>query len=160
MKKVFLAKLAGSVFYIGFVPKAPGTMGSVFAVLVYALILIFCDNYLLSHILFTALFIVLSFIAGIYAKEAFNSKKDPKEFVLDEVAGQMIALFPLSIVGVYNSYLIFLSFCLFRFFDIVKPFPVAFFDKKFDNSFGITMDDVVAGVCASIITFAVLLLFF
>ena len=84
-----------------------------------------------------------------YTKELKN--KDPKEIVIDEVIGQSIPLYLYEIShsttkdfsDALNFY--FIIFVLFRFFDIVKPFPVNFFDKNFKNSFGVIMDDVCAG---------------
>ncbi len=65
----------------------------------------------------------------------YNENKDPKEVVVDEFIGQSIPIYLYEII-----------FILFRFFDIKKPFPVSFFDKKFKNSFGVIIDDVVAGL--------------
>ena len=77
---------------------------------------------------------------------------DLEEQVIDEVIGQSIpiCLYEMLHVSSKNSQetiLIYLYiFILFRFFDIKKPFPVSYFDKKFKNSFGVIMDDVVAGL--------------
>ena len=84
-----------------------------------------------------------------YIKESSN--KDPKEVVIDEVIGQSIPIYLYEIAHGTNKdskeailFYIYI-FILFRFFDIKKPFPVNFFDKKFKNSFGVIMDDVIAG---------------
>ena len=81
-----------------------------------------------------------------------NTDKDPKEIVIDEVIGQSIPIYMYEIAhGTtkdFNESILFYLyiFILFRFFDIKKPFPVSFFDKKFKNSFGVIIDDVVAGL--------------
>ena len=80
------------------------------------------------------------------------SSKDPKQVVIDEVIGQSnpICLYevahdiPKEIDQVLKFY--FIMFILFRIFDITKPFPVSYYDKKFKNSFGVIMDDVCAGL--------------
>ena len=93
-----------------------------------------------------------------------NDNKDPKEVIIDEFIGQSIPIYLYEISHgtekTPDEAIIFYGICfvLFRFFDIVKPFPVNFFDKNFKNSFGVIMDDVCAGlyVVLSIICFMVL----
>ena len=94
---------------------------------------------------------IFSFSAiAIYIKD--NENKDPKEVIIDEFIGQSIPIYLYEIShGTSKSSdeaIIFYGVCfvLFRFFDIVKPFPVSFFDKNFKNSFGVIMDDVCAGL--------------
>ena len=97
-----------------------------------------------------------------------NENKDPKEVIIDEFIGQSIPIYLYEIShGTEkspNEALIFYGICfvLFRFFDIAKPFPVNFFDKNFKNSFGVIMDDVIAGiyVVLSLICFMVLSSYF
>ena len=85
-----------------------------------------------------------------YIKKSEN--KDPKEVVIDEFIGQSIPIYLYEIAhgAIKNSeeaVLFYLYiFILFRYFDIKKPFPVSYFDKKFKNSFGVIFDDVVAGL--------------
>ena len=82
----------------------------------------------------------------------FNENKDPKEIVVDEFIGQSIPIYLYEVAhgttkAPQESILFyFYFFILFRFFDIKKPFPINFFDKKFKNSFGVIIDDVVAGL--------------
>ena len=98
----------------------------------------------------------LIFIYSFYAVSEYikyNENKDPKEVVVDEFIGQSIPIYLYEIShGVSKdateAVLFYLYiFILFRFFDIKKPFPINFFDKKFKNSFGVIIDDVVAGLC-------------
>ena len=81
-----------------------------------------------------------------------SENKDPKEVVIDEFIGQSIPIYLYEIShgtvkNAQEAILFYLYiFILFRYFDIKKPFPVNFFDKKFKNSFGVIIDDVVAGL--------------
>ena len=152
-----------TMFGLGRIPKIPGTFGSLATVI---LLYIFFHIFNLSSILIFIFIIIIfffSFIAvGIHIKDTAN--KDPKEVVIDEFIGQSIPLYLYEIShGSEKSSdeaIIFYGVCfiLFRFFDIVKPFPVNFFDKKFKNSFGVIMDDVCAGfyVVLSLICFMIL----
>ena len=152
-----------TMFGLGRIPKIPGTFGSLATViLLYVLFQIFD---LSSIIIFIFLIIIFffSFIAvAAHIKDTAN--KDPKEVVIDEFIGQSIPIYLYEIShGSEKSSdeaIIFYGVCfiLFRFFDIVKPFPVNFFDKKFKNSFGVIMDDVCAGfyVVLSLICFMIL----
>ena len=97
-----------------------------------------------------------------------NENKDPREVIIDEFIGQSIPIYLYEISHgtekLPDEALIFYGICfvLFRFFDIAKPFPVSFFDKNFKNSFGVIMDDVIAGfyVVLSLICFMVLSSYF
>ena len=152
-----------TMFGLGRIPKIPGTFGSLATVV---LLYIFFHIFNLSSIIIFIFIIIIfffSFIAvEIHIKDTAN--KDPKEVVIDEFIGQSIPLYLYEIShGSEKSSdeaIIFYGVCfiLFRFFDIVKPFPVNFFDKKFKNSFGVIMDDVCAGfyVVLSLICFMIL----
>tara|TARA_B100001989_G_scaffold22294_1_gene13551 strand:- start:151 stop:453 length:303 start_codon:yes stop_codon:yes gene_type:complete len=91
--------------------------------------------------------------------------KDPKQIVIDEVLGQampLILIVYLSSHNLINSpveiyYII--AFILFRFFDILKPFPVSYFDKNHKNFFGIIMDDIMAGLYTMILIYLISLKF-
>ena len=151
-----------TMFGIGRIPKIPGTFGSLSTVI---LLYIFFHILNLSPIiifLLLAIIFFFSFIA-VAIHITYNSNKDPKEVVIDEFIGQSIPIYMYEIShGTEKSYveaIIFYGACfiLFRFFDIVKPFPVNFFDKKFKNSFGVIMDDICAGfyVVLSLICFMI-----
>ena len=97
----------------------------------------------------------LIFIYSFYAVSNYiknNDNKDPKEVVVDEFIGQSIPIYLYevshgTIKDPQEAVLFYLYiFILFRYFDIKKPFPINFFDKKFKNSFGVIFDDVVAGL--------------
>ena len=138
-------------FGIGTFRFAPGTITS-FVTTVFLYSLFHVIN-LSSNIIFVILLIV--FIYSFYAVSEyikFNENKDPKEVVIDEVIGQSIPIYLYeishgSIKESQEAILFYLYiFILFRYFDIKKPFPVNFFDKKFKNSFGVIFDDIIAGL--------------
>ena len=150
-------------FGIGSFRFAPGTITSfITTILLFSLFHII--NLSNSTILIS---IFLIFVYSFYAVSEYikdNENKDPKEVVVDEFIGQSIpiCLYEIAHTTIKNSQeaaLFYLYiFILFRFFDIKKPFPVSYFDKKFKNSFGVIFDDVVAGlyVVLTLIIFMIL----
>ena len=148
---------------LGKIKFIPGTFGSLATTIIL---------YILFHVLnissnFILIGLVIIFIYSFSAVSSYikeNENKDPGEIIIDELIGQSIPIFVYEIShGTEKSpdeALIFYSICfvLFRFFDIIKPFPVSFFDKNFKNSFGVIMDDVCAGlyVILSLVCFMVL----
>jgi phosphatidylglycerophosphatase A len=138
-------------FGIGSFKFASGTIASL-ATTVFLFNLFHIINLSNKVILITLLFI---FIYSFYAVSEYikhNENKDPKEVVIDEFIGQSIPIYLYEIAhgtikNSQESILFYLYiFILFRYFDIKKPFPVSYFDKKFKNSFGVIFDDVVAGL--------------
>ena len=87
--------------------------------------------------------------------------KDPRQIVIDEVLGQampvilIVYLSSKNLINIPVEIYYLLSFILFRFFDIVKPFPVSYFDKQHKNFFGIIMDDIMAGLYTMLIIYLV-----
>ena len=155
------------MFGLGKIPKLPGTFGSLATLIL--LYFFFHILHLSSNIIFMILIII--FVVSFFAVARHiknNENKDPKEVIIDEFIGQSIPIYLYEIshgtVKSADEAIIFYSLCfvLFRFFDIVKPFPVSFFDKNFKNSFGVIMDDVCAGfyVVLSLICFMVLSSYF
>ena len=138
-------------FGIGTFRFAPGTLTSL--VTTIFLFTLFHTINLSNNVILIFLFLI--FVYSFYAVSEYikiNENKDPKEVVIDEFIGQSIPiyLYEISHGSMKNSQEVILFylyiFILFRYFDIKKPFPVSFFDKKFKNSFGVIMDDVVAGL--------------
>jgi len=138
-------------FGIGSFRYAPGTITSLVTT-VFLFSLFHIINLPSNIILFI---LVLVFIYSFYAVSHYikdNENKDPKEVVVDEFIGQSIPiyLYEVSHGAIKDSqeaiFFYLYIFILFRYFDIKKPFPVNFFDKKFKNSFGVIFDDVVAGL--------------
>jgi phosphatidylglycerophosphatase A len=138
-------------FGIGSFRFAPGTITS-FITTVFLFSLFHIIN--LSNIVIL-LVLLLVFFYSFYAVAEYikyNDNKDPKEVVIDEFIGQSIPIYLYEVAHgtIKNSQeaalFYFYIFILFRYFDIKKPFPVSYFDKKFKNSFGVILDDVVAGI--------------
>ena len=152
-----------TMFGLGKVPKIPGTFGSFATVIIlyfFFHILNISSNLILICLII--IFVISFFAVANYIQNTEN--KDPKEVVIDEFVGQSIPVYLYEISHgtekSSNEAIIFYCICfiLFRFFDIIKPFPVSFFDKNYKNSFGVIMDDVCAGfyVVLSLICFMVL----
>ena len=149
-----------TLFGIGKIKKIPGSIASLATVLFLFFIfhiLNFSPNIILISLII--IFLIALYAVNIFIKDLKN--KDPKEVVIDEYIGQSIpiCLYEIAHDGskesdqVLISY--FIMFILFRIFDIIKPYPVSYYDKKFKNSFGVIMDDI----CAGLYVVAVLVLF-
>ena len=162
MIKIFNS-LFVTLFGIGKVKAAPGTIASF---LTTSALFYFFHVIKLSHFVIL-LFLLILFIYSFYAITSYikeREDKDPQEIVVDEVIGQSIPIYLYEIshnsqINSESAYLVyFYIFILFRFFDIKKPFPVSYIDKKFKNSFGVIFDDVIAGfyVVLTLIIFMVL----
>ena len=140
-----------TIFGIGKLKKIPGSFASLFTTLF--LFFLFHILYLSPNIILAGIIII--FLISLYAVKVFIKNldnKDPKEVVIDEFIGQSIPICLYEIahdnVKETNEVLTFyfIMFILFRIFDIVKPYPVSYYDKNFKNSFGVIMDDVCAGL--------------
>ena len=138
------------MFGLGKIKYMPGTFGS----LVTTIILYYLFHILKLSTIFILIGLIIIFIYSFYAVSSYikiSENKDPGEIIIDEFLGQSIPIYLYEIShGVTKNdneaiiyYLLF--FTLFRYFDIMKPFPVSFFDKNFKNSFGVIMDDICAG---------------
>ncbi len=137
-------------FGIGTLRYAPGTITS-FVTTIF-LFSLFHILELSNYVILISLFVIFFF--SFYAVENYiknASNKDPKEVVIDEMIGQSIPIYLYEISHGFTKnpedsvFFYLYIFILFRFFDIKKPFPVNYFDKNFKNSFGVIMDDVIAG---------------
>lgn len=153
MKKK-IAYVLASYFGAGFSPFAPGTAGS-FLTLPLAFVCAYYFGFMGILLLSAA-----SFFIGIAAsKEVLKyTKHDPSLIVIDEVAGQSLAfaLVADKLVGNVHAWLIYLiGFAFFRLFDIWKPQPVRWADRKLLNAWGVMLDDVFAGVYAALCLYAV-----
>ena len=136
---------------IGKLKKIPGSYASlattIFLFFLFH-ILNFSPNFVLIGIIF--IFLISLYAINIFVKNLDN--KDPKEVVIDEFIGQSIpiCLYEIAHEGTKETGQVltfyFIMFILFRIFDITKPYPVSYYDKKFKNSFGVLMDDVCAGL--------------
>lgn len=130
--------------YSGLIKPASGTWGTL-SVLPFA----YAVSYFLGFGGLVAFAIILG-IAGTYLTKLYldkTQKDDPSEVVIDEWCGMVIALLPVA----QFSFLYWgLAFVLFRLFDIVKVGPVGYCDKKIKGSVGVMLDDIVAGILATI----------
>lgn len=123
---------------IGYLPYAPGTYGSVLAC-----ILLYFFSSVFTHPLFVLIFIVVSLIV---LNSLTLEVSDPGYIIIDEVAGMFIAM-----TGQGVTFLSLLAgFVLFRFFDIVKPYPIRRVEAL-PKGYGILADDIVAGVFANLL---------
>lgn len=145
MKKTLITLLA-TWFGAGYLKPAPGTWGTL-AGLPFAV-----GAFYFWGLAGLLTFIVLTFVLGLWSGHHFGKHSgdhDDSRIVIDEVCGMAIALIPTML----NPVMVFAAFVLFRLFDIRKPFPVSYFDKKVPNVYGVMMDDVVAGLYAGLIIF-------
>ena len=147
----FIATLGG----LGKIPIAPGTFGSIFAWFVF----IFLSHYINMIFLTFAVGVFSVWICEKISKDLVI--KDHKSIVIDELVGTWVSLLPVLFIAddryeriVYAA----IALILFRFFDILKPYPISFFDKEYKNGLGIVLDDVIAGIFSGILS-VILLIF-
>jgi phosphatidylglycerophosphatase A len=142
--KYKLAEFIGTVGYVGYLPIAPGTWGSLAALIAW---------YILKPMISDPLFLLITgaiFFAGVAASEILVEAwedGDPKAVVVDEWVGMWIALYLAPHTLVWGL----VAFLLFRFFDILKPGPIQLMDDL-HSAIGVMMDDVVAGIFALLLT--------
>ena len=171
-----------TMFGIGRIKYAPGTVASLVTCLIFYLC--YRDVVLWTKIIWFLdvgsnklggifLFFILSFICSFILIDKLSvhfKKKDPQEIVIDEFFGQSIPLLSLGIYAMYNNIVliwtyryielfIFLSFILFRIFDIYKPFPINIIDKNIKNGLGVMLDDIVAGIYATLVVIIIFIFF-
>ena len=145
--RVSIARLIWTWFGFGLLPKAPGTWGSL-AALPFAWFICSYGGYQILLLATAVIFAVGVWMSGIAAAE--SGAEDPGEVVIDEVAGQWLTL-----VVVPPDFLLYAAgFVLFRVFDIWKPWPVSWVDRKLKGGLGIMADDILAGVYAAVILLA------
>ena len=140
-----------TMFGLGKIKFMPGTFGSLTTAIF--LFYLFHTLNISSNIILIGWIII--FIYSFYAVSTHtrdSKNKDPGEIIIDEFLGQSIPIYLYEIShgitkGSHEAITYYaLFFILFRYFDIMKPFPVCFFDKNFKNSFGVIMDDICAGL--------------
>ena len=163
MKKINV--LLSTFFGYGYLTKFPGTVTSA-AITIFLYIAYEVLGY--TDLKFSIIFFLLLFFYSFYAVKNSESEfenKDPRQIVIDEVLGQSMPLIFLLYLNQTNQlnlsveiYYI-LCFVFFRFFDILKPFPVSYFDKNYKNYFGIIMDDIMAGLYSMILIYLISLKF-
>ena len=128
-------KSISTCFGLGYISPLPGTLTSFFTVIIIWTV----QKHLTLEA--TILLILFATLIGYISVEKNPDKvSDPKEIVIDEFIGQSLVLVFLPLT--YQDYI--LGFILFRIFDICKPMPINYFEKKYPNAFGIIFDDIIA----------------
>ena len=163
---------------VGYFPIAPGTLGSIVGVLIYVVLRHYtlrlaasffpADSFLRFDpqpifLAFEACIILVVTLGGIWAAsrvERLDQTKDPSKVVIDEVAGQLIALLPIPlwVIGPSRLWILF-AFLLFRAFDIVKPYPIRRLEDL-ESGLGIVIDDVAAGAYAAAVLSIIIAVWF
>ena len=139
-----LVKFLVTGFYSGKIKYMPGTFGTLVGVLIFQIISLnsFLNNIFLLLILFFLSLLLLNYS---YKKLIFLNKDD-KSIVIDEIFGYLMFM----IFFENNPTNLLVGFILFRFFDILKPFPISLIDKNIKNSFGVMFDDVIAALFSGV----------
>ena len=152
--------LSIATFGVGYLPLMPGTFGSLASVGIFLLFTqIVNGTALVAVVLLFTLAVTFSGIWAASRTEELLGRKDPGKVVVDEVAGQMLALLPLTVFNLQPlTRGVIVSFILFRLFDIFKPYPAGRFERL-KGGYGIMCDDLVAGVYAALITSISILVF-
>lgn len=146
-----LKPLIGSFFNAGFLPNAPGTWGSFFALFPIYAVVIYTPWY--GMILFTLLCSLLTLWVADECERVWGG--DPSPLVMDEFAGQGMTFIGISFAGSFGADILLLitGFIIFRFFDIKKPLGVDAL-QKLPGGWGILVDDLLAGAYASVVLHA------
>ncbi|AZU37272.1 phosphatidylglycerophosphatase A [Wolbachia endosymbiont of Bemisia tabaci] len=142
----FLYKLISTWWLSGTVKNMPGTIGSLAA---YPIVPILLNDRILGTAIIFFLFLVGLWSTGNYIQH-YKAPHDPKEVVIDEVVGQLLTVLLVSILleQEMNSSVLLVCFFSFRFFDIIKVWPINLIDKNTKGPLGIMLDDVVAATLA------------
>jgi phosphatidylglycerophosphatase A len=152
----WVQKALASVFFIGYIPWMPGTIGSALVVAALWYLRFRFHVTLPPQSWWIIAFCLSAFSVAVSSRprEVFGHE-DPKPVIIDECAGQFITFLfiPLTVRTLV------LGFLVFRFFDIIKPFPV-YKMEELESGLGITMDDVVAGVYANICLVGILWVYY
>jgi phosphatidylglycerophosphatase A len=152
--------LSIATFGVGYLPLIPGTYGSLASVGIFLLFTQLATA--TSLVALILVFILAVTFSGIWAAsrtEELSGRKDPGKVVVDEVAGQMIALLPVALFNLQPlTRGVIVSFILFRLFDIFKPYPAGRFERL-KGGWGIMCDDLVAGAYAAVVTSTIIMVF-
>jgi len=152
-----ISQIFSTLFFIGYVRWIPGTFGSIFSLI----IIIYLHNIVNKNefiILFFCILLMATICIKIYSKSV--NKHDAKEIIIDEFLGIYLIIICSYDFKIFNNEFvkILLILLFFRIFDILKPFPANWIDKNLKNSYGIILDDIVAGIY-TIITLALINVF-
>jgi phosphatidylglycerophosphatase A len=170
-----LGKSILTIFGIGYFKYAPGTVASFLTCIIWFTI----DQYTKFSFrgagkIFILVFLIVILVYSIILIDKLYNKRDAKEIVIDEFIGQSIPLLAFSFrpkdfipdccskfKNDPESIIWFvLAFILFRFFDILKPYPINIVDKKMKNGVGVMLDDIIAGIYSTIVIYIIYALWF
>ena len=153
-----IGKLIVTMFGVGLIKYFPGTFASLITALIYYISYTININYFL--LILINLFLFVYSVWMINNLEGEFEEIDSKKIVIDEFLGQSIPILFFYIIfyegSVSNNFffiIIFLSFVGFRFFDILKPYPINYVDKNMKNGFGVILDDLIAGLFTLIVLY-------
>ena len=142
-------------FGSGLINIAPGTWGSIVTVILFTIVETFINDLLyLLAIVFS--FLIVFLISCLVASNDADIKDDSR-IVSDEMGGMLLTLYSISLIS-DEIFGYFIGFALFRFFDIVKPWPISFVDQNLKNGFGVFLDDLIAGFLSFLVFFCFYLL--
>ena len=143
-------------FGSGLINIAPGTWGSIVTLILFTIAETFINN-LLYLLVIVFSFLIVFLISCLVASNDADIKDDSR-IVSDEMGGMLLTLYSISLISdEIFGYLI--GFTLFRFFDIVKPWPISYVDQNLKNGFGVFLDDLIAGFLSFLIFFCFYFLF-
>ena len=151
----------------GYIKIASGTFASLFtSIIFFYLFRLYISIEYFQILCLATLFVFIYSLYAIKTLENEFEETDARQIVIDEVVGQSSPILLIEYITFSQSkllgadlYLYVASFFLFRFFDSIKPFPIGYFDKNYQNSFGIMFDDVLAGVYSSIVIWLLIMLY-
>jgi phosphatidylglycerophosphatase A len=135
-------KQIATLWFIGYLPVAPGTFASLFAFVLFILL----KPSLPAHITLLLIITVVGIISS-HVTEILLNEKDSGHIVIDEVCGYFVSVFFLPCSPGYAV----AAFFLFRFFDILKPFPIRHIESAMKGGLGIMTDDILAGIYTNVI---------
>mgnify|MGYP001421528522 FL=1 len=142
-----------TLFGIGYSPIAPGTIGSIFSIVFLYFLIKF-----VSYSFLVIIFLIILFTSLKLIEKYSNLLKshDSSTIVIDEFLGIFLIILFYDYLKFTNDFIMFLLILiLFRFFDILKIFPINWVDKNIKNSFGVVLDDLLAGVYSIIILYSI-----
>ena len=142
-----------TLFGIGYSPIAPGTIGSIFSIVFLYFLIKF-----VSYSFLVIIFLIILFTSLKLIEKYSNLLKshDSSTIVIDEFLGIFLIILFYDYLKFTNDFIMFLLILiLFRFFDILKIFPINWVDKNIKNSFGVVLDDLLAGVYSIIVLYSI-----
>ena len=157
-------KLILTMLNVGKLGKFPGTIASAITSFLYTFFFYLKVHYLTLFLIFLLLLFVSIYLINLL-KDEFE-ELDSKEIVIDEYLGQSIPilffyviLFEASVSINFFMMIVLISFIGFRFFDILKPYPINYIDNNYKNGFGVVFDDIVAGIFTTIVLYIFIIIY-